>query len=81
MEQENKPTLELILKEINEKLDVLIEEQKEIKNDIKQKNKAIMQRINKIEEYNEIDEMRNQLINQHIDKIAKMVLEIQKKLY
>lgn len=77
MEKENKPTLELILKEINQKLDILIQEQK----DIKQKNKAIMKRINKIEEYNEIDEMRNQLINQHIDKIAKMVLEIQKKLY
>lgn len=77
MEKENKPTLELILKEINQKLDILIQEQK----DIKQKNKAIMKRINQIEEYNEIDEMRNQLLNQHMDKIAKMVLEIQKKLY
>lgn len=81
MENKNEPTLELILKEINEKLDVLIEEQKEIKNDIKQKNKVIMQRINKIEEYNNIDEMRNQVLNEHVDKIAKMILEIQKKLY
>ncbi|MGN1326805.1 MAG: hypothetical protein ACI4VQ_01805 [Clostridia bacterium] len=81
MELKNEQTLAAILEQINEKLNELIKEQKEIKNDIKQKNRAIMQRINKIEEYNEIDEMRNQVLNEHIDKIAKMVLEIQKKLY
>ena len=81
MEQKNGPTLAEILEEINEKLNVLINEQKNIKNEIKQKNKAIMQKINKIQEYNEIDDMRNQVLNEHIDKIAKMVLEIEKKLY
>lgn len=81
MEQKNGPALAEILEEINEKLNVLINEQKNIKNEIKQKNKAIMQKINKIQEYNEIDDMRNQVLNEHIDKIAKMVLEIEKKLY
>ena len=81
MELKDEQTLAAILGQINEKLNGLIKEQKEIKNEIKQKNRAIMQRINKIEEYNEIDEMRNQVLNEHIDKIAKMVLEIQKKLY
>lgn len=81
MKQENEPTLAATLEAINEKLDVLINEQQKIKKEIQQKNKTIMQRINKLEEYNNIDEMRNQLLNEHIDKIAKMVLKIEKELY
>ena len=40
-----------------------------------------MKRINKLQEYNEIEEMRVQLLNEHINKIAKVVLEIEKRLY
>lgn len=81
MEQENEPTLAVILEEINGKLNVLIKQQEEIKNELQQKNKAIMQRINKIQEYNEIDEMRIKILNEHVDKVARKVLEIEDKLY
>ena len=78
---ENEQTLAVLLEQINEKLDVVIKEQKNIQKEILQKNKVIMQRINKLQEYNDIDDMRNKLLNEHIDKIAKIILEINEKLY
>lgn len=81
MELKNEETLAATLEIINEKLDVLLKEQQEIRNELKQKNKVIMKRITKIQEYNEIDEMRIKLLNEHIDKIARKVLAIDEKLY
>lgn len=77
----NEETLALILEEINKKLDVIINEQKDIKEKIEKNHIIAMKRINKLQEYNEIDEMRVQLLNEHINKIAKVVLEIEKRLY
>ena len=77
----NEETLALILEEINKKLDVIINEQKEIKEKIEKNHIIAMKRINKLQEYNEIEEMRVQLLNEHINKIAKVVLEIEKRLY
>ena len=77
----NEQTLALILEEINKKLDVIINEQKDIKEKIEKNHIIAMKRINKLQEYNEIDEMRVQLLNEHVNKIAKVVLEIEKRLY
>lgn len=77
----NEETLALILEEINKKLDVIINEQKDIKEKIEKNHIIAMKRINKLQEYNEIDEMRVQLLNEHVNKIAKVVLEIEKRLY
>ena len=77
----NEETLALILEEINKKLDVIINEQKDIKEKIEKNHIIAMKRINKLQEYNEIDEMREQLLNEHVNKIAKVVLEIEKRLY
>ena len=77
----NEETLALILEEINKKLDVIINQQKEIKEKIEKNHIIAMKRINKLQEYNEIDEMRVQLLNEHVNKIAKVVLEIEKRLY
>ncbi len=77
----NEETLALILEEINKKLDVIINEQKDIKEKIEKNHIIAMKRINKLQEYNEIDEMRVQLLNEYINKIAKVVLEIEKRLY
>ena len=77
----NEETLALILEEINKKLDVIINEQKDIKEKIEKNHIIAMKRINKLQEYNEIDEMRVQLLNEQVNKIAKVVLEIEKRLY
>lgn len=77
----NEETLALILEEINKKLDIIINEQKDIKEKIEKNHIIAMKRINKLQEYNEIDEMRVQLLNEYINKIAKVVLEIEKRLY
>lgn len=70
-----------LLKTINEKLDVLIKEQENIKADVLKNRKVIMKRLQKLEEYNDIGEMRNVVLNDHIDKIAKVTLELEKRIY
>lgn len=70
-----------LLKTINEKLDVLIKEQENIKADVLKNRKVIMKRLQKLEEYNDIDEMRNVVLNDHIEKIAKVTLELEKRIY
>ena len=70
-----------LLKTINEKLDVLIKEQENIKADVLKNRKVIMKRLQKLEEYNDIYEMRNVVLNDHIDKIAKVTLELEKRIY
>ena len=70
-----------LLKTINEKLDVLIKEQENIKADVLKNRKVIMKRLQKLEEYNDIDEMRNVVLNDHIDKIATVTLELEERIY
>lgn len=77
----NEETLAQILEEINKKLDVIINEQKDIKEKMEKNHIIAMKRINKLQEYNEIDEMRVQLLNEHVNKIAKVILELEKRLY
>lgn len=81
MEDQEEKTLAVMYKEINEKLDLIIQEQKNLENEMLNNKKATMQKLQKLQEHNEIDDMRNKLLNEHIDKIAKLVLELEKRLY
>ncbi len=78
---ENEETLAKRIEELNQKLDEIIDEQKNIKKQISKNNNVIMKRINKLQEYNEIDDMRTIRLDEHINKIAKVILEIEKRLY
>ena len=81
MELKEKQTLAEILEVINEKLDEIINVQEEIQKELKQKNKVVMQRMNKLQEYNEIDDMRTVILSDRIETLTKKVFEIESKLY
>lgn len=69
------------LKEIDCKLDEIKIEQTNIKKTIEKNNKILMQRINKMEEYNEINDMRSKVTNNELYKIEMLISEINEKLY
>lgn len=79
MKQEE--TLALKIDALDKKLDIIINEQKRIKKEIETNKISIMKRINNLQEYNNIDEMRNTILNEHINKIAKLIIELEKRLY
>ena len=54
----NEETLAVILEEINKKLDEEIKIRKAMQKEQEQKTKAILQKLNKLQEYNEINDMR-----------------------
>lgn len=64
------------LKEIDCKLDEIKIEQTNIKKTIEKNNKILMQRINKMEEYNEINDMRSQYFNKEMEYIMQKISEI-----
>lgn len=74
-------TLALKIEELNKKLDIIINEQQNIKKEMRTNKVSIMKRINKLHEYNDIDEMKNFILNDHINKIAKVIIELEKRLY
>lgn len=77
----NEETLALKIEELNKKLDIIINEQQNIKKEMRINKVSIMKRINKLQEYNDIDEMKNSILNNHINKIAKVIIELEKRLY
>ena len=77
----NEETLAVKIDILNEKLDYIINKQKEAEKELQKNNKVVMQRINKIQEYNEIDDMRNTVLNNKLNTIMKRIVEIDKKLY
>ena len=81
MEKNNEETLAVKIDILNEKLDYIINKQKEAEKELQKNNKVVMQRINKIQEYNEIDDMRNTVLNNKLNTIMKRIVEIDKKLY
>lgn len=76
-EQTLAETIELL----NKKMDEIINGQKNIENEIKKQNKVVMQKINKMQEYNEIDDMRCKLLTSQLNAILKKITEIDEKLY
>ncbi|MGN1300607.1 MAG: hypothetical protein ACI4VC_04620 [Clostridia bacterium] len=81
MEKNDEETLAVKIEILNEKLDYIINKQKEAEKELQKNNKVVMQRINKIQEYNEIDDMRNTVLNNKLNTIMKRIVEIDKKLY
>lgn len=81
MKENNEQTLAEIVEVLNIKIIEIIEKQKELEKEIKLNNKVTMKRINKLQEYNEIDDMRAKFSNSQLNVILKKITEIDKKLY
>ena len=67
----NEETLAVILEEINRKLDEEIKIRKAMQNEQEQRTKAILQKLNKLQEYNEINDMRAIFTSKQIQNILE----------
>ena len=67
----NEETLAVILEEINRKLDEEIKIRKSMQKEQEQKTKAILQKLNKLQEYNEINDMRAIFTRKQIQNILE----------
>jgi uncharacterized protein (UPF0335 family) len=70
---ENEQTLAIILENLNEKIEEVIKEEKEIK----QKISVIMRKLDRILEYNEIDDMRNTIFNNQLSLLQKRMAKLE----
>lgn len=70
---EEEKTLALILENLNEKIEEVIKEEKEIK----QKINVIMKKLEKVQEYNEIDDMRNVIFYNQLSNIQKNITKFE----
>lgn len=71
---ENEQTLAIILENLNQKIEEVIKEEKEIK----QKISVIMRKLDRILEYNEIDDMRNTIFNNQLSLLQKRMAKLEK---
>lgn len=67
----NEETLAVILEEINKKLDEKIKIRKAMQKEQEQKTKAILQKLSKLQEYNEINDMRAIFMSKQIQNILE----------
>ena len=67
----NEETLAVILEEINRKLDEEIKIRKDMQKEQEQKTKAILQKLSKLQEYNEINDMRAIFMSKQIQNILE----------
>ena len=67
----NEETLAVILEEINRKLDEEIKIRKAMQKEQEQKTKAILQKLSKLQEYNEINDMRTIFMSKQIQNILE----------
>ena len=81
MKESNEETLAETVEILSKKLDDIINKQKDIENELQRNNKIIMQRMNKAQEYNEIDDMRCKVLNNQLNDLLKRIIEIDEKLY
>lgn len=65
----NEETLAVILEEVNKKLDEEIKIRKAMQKE--QKTKAILQKLSKLQEYNEINDMRAIFMSKQIQNILE----------
>lgn len=70
---EEEKTLALILENLNEKIEEVIKEEKEIK----QKINVIMKKLEKIQEYNEIDDMRNVVFYNQLSNLQNNITKFE----
>ena len=64
-------TLAVILEEINRKLDEETKIRKAMQKEQEQKTKAILQKLSKLQEYNEINDMRAIFMSKQIQNILE----------
>ena len=69
------------IEEIDNKLNGLIYKQQNIDKKIENNNKLIMKRINKLQEYNEINDMQAKITYRQMNEIARLLKSIEEKLY
>jgi hypothetical protein len=69
MEEKNEPTLAEKIENLNIKLEEIINVQINIQEEIKLKNKVLMKRIDKLQEHNEIEDMRAQILEKKINYV------------
>lgn len=81
MKEEPEETLAVKIERINEKLDILINKQEKLEEKLNNNNKVLMKKISKLQEYNEINDMRCKILNKDINNIIKLVVKINEKLY
>ena len=67
----NEETLAVILEEVNKKLDEEIKIRKDMQKEQEQKTKAILQKLSKLQEYNEINDMRAIFMSKQIQNILE----------
>ena len=67
----NEETLAVILEEVNKKLDEEIKIRKAMQKEQEQKTKAILQKLSKLQEYNEINDMRAIFMSKQIQNILE----------
>ena len=67
----NEETLAVILEEINRKLDEEIKIRKSMQKEQEQKTKVILQKLSKLQEYNEINDMRAIFTSKQIQNILE----------
>ena len=67
----NEETLAVILEEVNKKLDEEIKIRKAMQKEQEQKTKAILQKLSKLQEYNEINDMRAICMSKQIQNILE----------
>ena len=67
----NEETLAVILEEVNKKLDEVIKISKAMQKEQEQKTKAILQKLSKLQEYNEINDMRAIFMSKQIQNILE----------
>ena len=76
MKEIDEETLAETIELLNKKMDEIINKQKDLEKELKLSNKTIMQRINKMQEYNEIDDMRCKLLTSQLNAMLKKITEI-----
>ena len=67
----NEETLAVILEEINRKWDEEIKIRKAMQKEQERQTKAILQKLNKLQEYNEINDMRAIFMSKQIQNILE----------
>ena len=70
-QSKNEETLAVILEEVNKKLDEEIKIRKAMQKEQEQKTKAILQKLSKLHEYNEINDMRAIFMSKRIQNILE----------
>lgn len=76
MVDNEKETLEILLKQINELLDEIKDEQEKMQLTLVENHKVNMKKFSKLLEYDEICDMTNTLFEARLAKIEKLLYEV-----